>query len=61
MRRSSMIMGGTVLGAAAVMVIPRPIPDASKRAGSWNLRWEVFQDLLIESTKIVYYWGRGWI
>jgi uncharacterized protein with FMN-binding domain len=24
MRRSSMIMGGTVLGAAAVMVIPRP-------------------------------------
>jgi len=49
------------LRKAGVTVIPRPIPDASKRAGSWNLRWEAFQDLLIETTKIVYYWGRGWI
>jgi len=49
------------LRKAGVMVIPRPIPDAAKRAGSWNLRWEVFQDLLIETSKIVYYWGRGWI
>jgi uncharacterized SAM-binding protein YcdF (DUF218 family) len=49
------------LRKAGVMVIPRPIPDASKRAGSWNLRWDVFQDLLIETSKIVYYWGRGWI
>lgn len=49
------------LRKTGVMVIPRPIPDASKRAGSWNLRWEVFQDLLIETTKIAYYWGRGWI
>jgi len=44
-----------------VIVIPRPLPDATKRAGSWNLRWEVFQDLLIETSKIVYYRGRGWI
>jgi uncharacterized SAM-binding protein YcdF (DUF218 family) len=44
-----------------VMVIPRPIPDAIKRSGSWNLRWEVFQDLLIETSKIGYYWSRGWI
>lgn len=49
------------LRKAGVMVIPRPIPDAIKRAGSWNLRWEVFQDLLIETTKIAYYRGRGWI
>ncbi len=49
------------LRKAGVTVIPRPIPDASKRAGSWNLRWDVIQDLLIETSKIVYYWGRGWI
>ena len=49
------------LRKTGVMVIPRPIPDGVKRAGSWNLRWDVFQDLLIESTKIAYYWARGWI
>jgi len=49
------------LRKTGVMAIPRPIPDASKRAGSWNLRWEVFQDLCIETTKIAYYWVRGWI
>ena len=49
------------LRKTGVMVIPRPIPDATKRAGSWNLRWEAFQDLLIETSKIAYYWGRGWI
>ena len=49
------------LRKAGVTVIPRPIPDGIKRAGSWNLRWDVFQDLLIETSKIAYYWGRGWI
>jgi len=49
------------LRKTGVIVIPRPIPDASKRAGSWNLRWEVFQDLSIETSKIAYYWSRGWI
>ena len=49
------------LRKAGVLVIPRPIPDAVKRAGSWNLRWSVFQDLAIETTKIAYYWVRGWI
>jgi uncharacterized SAM-binding protein YcdF (DUF218 family) len=49
------------LRKTGVIVIPRPIPDATKRAGSWNLRWDVFQDLLIETSKIAYYWGRGWI
>ncbi len=49
------------LRKTGVMVIPRPIPDGAKRAGTWNLRWEVFQDLAVETSKIVYYWGRGWI
>ena len=49
------------LRKAGVTVTPRPIPDAIKRSGSWNLRWEVFQDLLIENSKIAYYWARGWI
>jgi uncharacterized SAM-binding protein YcdF (DUF218 family) len=49
------------LRKTGVIVIPRPIPDATKRGGSWNLRWDVFQDLLIETSKIAYYWVRGWI
>lgn len=49
------------LRKAGLTVVPRPIPDAAKRAGSWNLRWDVFQDLVIETTKITYYWARGWI
>ncbi|MGH9452793.1 MAG: YdcF family protein [Terriglobia bacterium] len=42
-------------------VTPRPIPDAGKRAHSWNLRWPAFQDLLVETVKIAYYYARGWI
>lgn len=42
-------------------VTPRPIPDAGKRALAWNLRWGVFQELSVESVKIVYYYVRGWI
>jgi len=56
-----MFRAARALRKAGVTVIPRPIPDASKRAGSWNLRWDVFQDLMIETTKIAYYWLRGWI
>jgi uncharacterized SAM-binding protein YcdF (DUF218 family) len=46
---------------AGLEVVPRPIPDAGKRAQRWNLRWGAFQDLAIESSKILYYYWRGWI
>jgi uncharacterized SAM-binding protein YcdF (DUF218 family) len=46
---------------AGIDVLPRPIPDARKRAMSWNRRWDAFQDLVIETTKIGYYFLRGWI
>ena len=46
---------------AGIEVLPRPIPDARKRASSWNGRWDAFQDLVIETTKIGYYFLRGWI
>ena len=46
---------------AGVDVLPRPIPDARKRAMSWNARWDAFQELVIETTKIGYYFLRGWI
>ncbi len=42
-------------------VEPRPIPDALKRASSWEGRWPAFLDLVSESVKIVYYYARGWI
>ncbi|HLH40137.1 MAG TPA: YdcF family protein [Bryobacteraceae bacterium] len=50
-----------VFRKAGIEFAPRPIPDALKRAVSWNLRWSVFQDLVIESIKITYYRLHGWI
>ena len=44
-----------------VHVLPRPIPDVLKRATSFAARWGAFINLLEESTKIAYYWARGWI
>lgn len=46
---------------AGVGLLPRPFPDARKRASSWNGRWDAFQDLIVETTKIGYYFLRGWI
>jgi uncharacterized SAM-binding protein YcdF (DUF218 family) len=42
-------------------VLPSPFPDALKRAMSWQGRWPAFLDLAVETTKIVYYYARGWI
>lgn len=44
-----------------LQVLPRPIPDVLKRAASWKGRWPAFLDLLMESTKIGYYYLHGWI
>jgi len=49
------------LRKAGLEVIPRPVPDASKRAALWNLRWDAFTDILTETVKIGYYTVRGWI
>jgi uncharacterized SAM-binding protein YcdF (DUF218 family) len=46
---------------AGLRARPRPIPDALKRTSQWSQRWGVFLTLSVESTKIVYYWARGWI
>jgi uncharacterized SAM-binding protein YcdF (DUF218 family) len=46
---------------AGLVTIPRPIPDARKRAADWSARWPAFLDLVLETTKIVYYQARGWI
>jgi uncharacterized SAM-binding protein YcdF (DUF218 family) len=42
-------------------VLPRPVPDVSKRASNWWTRWPAFLDLLIETVKIVYYRLKDWI
>jgi len=44
-----------------VPLLPRPIPDALKRAARWQKRWGVFLELVSETTKIGYYAARGWI
>ena len=46
---------------AGIEFLPRPVPDARKRASHWYLRWGVFLDLLNETAKIGYYFARGWI
>jgi len=40
---------------------PRPIPDVVKRGASWSGRWGAFLDLCMETGKIIWYYGRGWI
>jgi uncharacterized SAM-binding protein YcdF (DUF218 family) len=44
-----------------IEVTPMPIPDVLKSAEHWNARFPAFENLVIESTKIVYYRLRGWI
>jgi uncharacterized SAM-binding protein YcdF (DUF218 family) len=44
-----------------IAVQPRPIPDALKRATTWQGRWPAFLDLISETIKIVYYYAHGWI
>jgi uncharacterized SAM-binding protein YcdF (DUF218 family) len=47
---------------AGADVVPCPVPDALKLAdGGWQTRWIAFQEELVESVKIVYYWARGWM
>jgi uncharacterized SAM-binding protein YcdF (DUF218 family) len=50
-----------VFRKAGINVLPRPIPDASKRGSSWSGRWPAFLDLCAETVKIGYYRARGWI
>lgn len=45
---------------AGIAVIPRPAPDAFKRANDWRDRWRVFLDILNECTRIAYYKFKGW-
>jgi uncharacterized SAM-binding protein YcdF (DUF218 family) len=46
---------------AGLTLETRPIPDGRKRYQTLTQRWGVFQDLLVETAKIGYYWLRGWI
>lgn len=50
-----------VFQKAGIDVLPRPIPDVRKQAGSWRARWPAFLDLVEETIKIGYYFARGWI
>jgi uncharacterized SAM-binding protein YcdF (DUF218 family) len=56
-----MLRARMVFKRAGIAVLPRPIPDALKRAQSWQHRWPVFIDLVIESEKLGYYYVRGWL
>jgi uncharacterized SAM-binding protein YcdF (DUF218 family) len=42
-------------------VVPRPFPDASKRASQWQARWSAFLTVMTETVKIAYYYARGWL
>ena len=46
---------------AGIHVLPRPFPDVRKRGSTWIGRWPAFNDVSIETVKIVYYRWRNWI
>jgi uncharacterized SAM-binding protein YcdF (DUF218 family) len=50
-----------VFRKAGLKLLPRPIPDAGKRAANLLMRWPAFLDEAVETCKIVYYYCRGWI
>jgi uncharacterized SAM-binding protein YcdF (DUF218 family) len=56
-----MFRASRVFRKLGVGLLPRPIPDALKRAQSFRGRWGVFLDLVEETAKIIYYKSRGWI
>ena len=50
-----------VFQKAGMKVVPRPFPEALKRAAKWSGRLPVFFDLCEETAKIGDYRWRGWI
>lgn len=50
-----------VFRKAGLNVQPRPFPDIRKRSGCRACRWTLLVELVEETTKIGYYWARGWI
>ena len=50
-----------VFAKAGIHVLPRPFPDALKRATSPESRWGAFVDLVRETAALGYYFARGWI
>ena len=46
---------------AGLTALPRPVPDAGKRAQRLTARPGVFFDLALETVKIGYYAARGWL
>ena len=56
-----MLRASRAFSKVGLVVEPRPIPDALKRASRWRGRWAVFLDLSTESLKLGYYYARRWI
>jgi uncharacterized SAM-binding protein YcdF (DUF218 family) len=52
---------GRAFRKAGMDVGVRAFPDAAKRASRWQERWGIFLDLVLETAKVGYYAGRGWI
>ncbi len=50
-----------VFRKAGLEVEPRAIPDILKRANARMNRWPALGGLIVESTKVVGYWWKGWI
>lgn len=46
---------------AGVEVIPRPFRDVQMRGAGLRGRWSAFLDLIMETSKIVYYGLKGWL
>jgi vancomycin permeability regulator SanA len=42
-------------------ILSYPVPDADRKASRWWSRWSAFIDVSTETSKIAYYFLRGWI
>jgi uncharacterized SAM-binding protein YcdF (DUF218 family) len=50
-----------VFRKVGIEVTPMSVPDVLHSTEHWNGRFQAFEIMLVESTKIVYYAVRGWI
>lgn len=58
---SHMFRAHRVFQKVGLDTAPMPVPDIAKRANDWSLRWGLFIAELNETTRIAYYFFKGWI
>jgi uncharacterized SAM-binding protein YcdF (DUF218 family) len=58
---SHMFRAHRVFRKLGVETVPLPVPDISKRANDWSQRWGLLIAEMKETSRIGYYFAKGWI